>query len=202
MSARDERGQSALDAANSNGHSAVVRLLREAKTSQVPAASRTDDIYALGTTPGTPVTGSTGAGTGGNLAALSAAVERGEEIVFKIKYDYAVSPCHYLHDGRLSVSKTAVAFDGSIGDLDFTVSPDKILEVTNQPQQASLVRLKVAVKNKKGDKESKRDLYFYNLGAATVGSGPGGTGLSIACNRCDDSMSVLYALLQKVRGKS
>jgi hypothetical protein len=133
---------------------------------------------------------------------LSAAIERGEDVVFRIKYDYAVAPYHYLHDGVISVSKTAVAFDGRIGDLDFTVSPDKILEVTNQPQQASLIRLKVAVKNKKGDKESKKDLYFYNLGAATVGSGPGGTGLSIACNRCDDSMNVLYALLQKVRGKS
>jgi flagellum-specific peptidoglycan hydrolase FlgJ len=64
--------------------------------------------------------------------------------------------------------------------------------------------LKVVVKNARRsfgrDIEGQKDFYFYNLGAVTVGDGPGGTGLSIACNGCDDSMNVLYALLQKVRG--
>lgn len=138
----------------------------------------------------------------GSLEALSEVVARGEEVVLKIKYDYAVYPYHYLHEGLVTVSKASVAFRPTIGDLDFKVSPDKILEVNDQPQQASRVHMKVTVKNKKGDKENKKDFYFYNLSAITVGAGPGGTGLSIACNGCDNSMNVLYALIEKVRAKS
>jgi hypothetical protein len=59
--------------------------------------------------------------------------------------------------------------------------------------------LKVAVKNKKGDKEVKKDYYFYNPGARAVGGGPGGEGASISCSDCDDSMNLLYALLTKIR---
>jgi hypothetical protein len=58
----------------------------------------------------------------------------------------------------------------------------------------------VAIKNKKGTKEDKKDYYFYSAGARAVGGGPVGEGASIDCGACDDSMNVLYSLLQKLRG--
>jgi len=183
--ANREGSQPGLRFQNSPGFRVVAQKLGERGGNMPPATKQ-----------------ATATGDPRSFASLSAAIDRGEDVVFNIKYDYAVAPYHYLHDGIVTVNKNAVVFDGRIGDLDFTVSPEKILEMTNHPQQAALIRLKVSVKNKKGDKESKKDLYFYNLGATTVGSGPGGTGFSIACNRCDDSMNVLYALIQKVRGIS
>jgi len=140
-----------------------------------------------------------------SFEALSEAIARGEDVVLKIKYDSAEYPYHYLHDGVVKVSKTAVTFQRTIGTDDFTVSPDKIIELVNQPEEASRILLKVTVKNARRsfghDFAGKKEFYFYNTSAVTAGQGPGGTGLSIECKGCDDSMSVLYALLQKVSGK-
>lgn len=154
-----------------------------------------------------------------SLETQSEAIARGEEVVFKIKYDSADYPYHYLNDEVLTVSKTAVTLkpSGPYGG-DFTVSPDKILKLsfiespekilklTHQPQEASHITLRIVVKDGRSffghTWEGKKDFYFYDPHAVTVGTGPGGTGLSIACNGSDDSMSVLYALLQKVRGGS
>jgi peptidyl-prolyl cis-trans isomerase A (cyclophilin A) len=60
--------------------------------------------------------------------------------------------------------------------------------------------VKVAIKNKKGDKEDKKDYYFYNIGAREDGDGTvGGPGTSIVCSGCDGSMNLLYAVLTKIR---
>ena len=134
-----------------------------------------------------------------DLNALSEAIARGEKVVRPIKYNSATYPYVYLHAGVVTVSKTSVAFRPTIAADHFTVSPEKLLELTNQPERASRVRLRVAIKNKKGNKEDKKEFYFYNPQAVTVGNGPGGTGLSIECRGCDDSMNILYALLTRVR---
>jgi hypothetical protein len=119
-------------------------------------------------------------------------------------------PALTLSDGVLTLSKTAFAFIGScrinhgfgrIENCDFQITPDKILALENQPQFASRLYVQVAVKNKKGYKEDKKNYYFYNAGAAATGAGvPGGTGTSISCSGCDDSMSILYELLTKAHG--
>ncbi len=108
----------------------------------------------------------------------------------------------FLADGKVTVSQAEVAFDFTYGLDDFRVLPEKILDVVSEPQQNARIHVKVAVRNKKGDKESTKNLYFYSPGAVAVGTGPGGAGGSISCKGCDDSMSILYALIQKVRGKS
>ena len=54
--------------------------------------------------------------------------------------------------------------------------------------------------NKKRNKENKFTYYLYDPNATAVGNGPGGTGLSISCAACDNSMNVLYTLLQETRG--
>ena len=148
-----------------------------------------------------------------NLESLSEKVERGEEVVIKINYNSAIPRNLYLADGKVTVSKTAVAFAFTYGLDDFTLSPEKILDVVNEPQQNARIHIKAAVKNKKGNKESTKDFYFYSPTAVAVGAtgperggavgttGPGSAGGSISCNASDDSMSVLYALLQKVRGR-
>ena len=138
-----------------------------------------------------------------SLEALSETIARGEEAVVNIKYNSAIPGYLYLANGKVTVSKTAVTFSPTIGSDDFTVSPDKIIELVNQPQEASRIFLKVEVKNASRffghDIAGKKDFYFYNPGAVAVGTGPGGAGGSISCDGCDDSMSVLYALLEKVR---
>ena len=71
------------------------------------------------------------------------------------------------------------------------VQLDKIIEVTNEPTDSSRIHLKVAIKNRRGDKEENKDFYLYNRNAAGAGDGAvGGPGASIVCNGCDDSMEV------------
>jgi formylglycine-generating enzyme required for sulfatase activity/tetratricopeptide (TPR) repeat protein len=133
------------------------------------------------------------------MAYLVKAISLGEEVVVDMKYNSAIPGYLYLASGKVRVSKAGVDFDFTYGLDDFGVTPDKILDVVSEPQQNARIHIKAAVKNKKGDKESTRDFYFYSPGAVAVGTGPGGAGGSIACSACDDSMSVLYALLQKIR---
>jgi tetratricopeptide (TPR) repeat protein len=112
-----------------------------------------------------------------------------------------------MADGVLTLSKTTFAFGPCLVNrgfrmqhCDFRVSPGKILELENQPEQSSRIHVKVAIKNAKGDKEDKKDYYFYNVGAREVGDGAvGGPGTSIICDGCDDSMDVLYGLLTRIR---
>jgi hypothetical protein len=133
-----------------------------------------------------------------NSGTPAARVARGEEVALKITYYSKTSwVSHQMSVGLVTVSKTAVTFQPSIDVSGFTVSPDKILELTNPV--AWRVHLKVAIKNKKGDKEDKKDFDFFNA-AATVGRNKGILGNEIECNGCDDSIGVLYSLLRMVRG--
>ncbi len=135
-----------------------------------------------------------------NPGTPSARVARGEEVVLKITYYSKTSwVSHRMSAGLVTVSKTAVTFQPSIDVSGFTVSPDRILELTNPV--AWRVHMKVAIKNKKGDKEDRKDFDFFNA-AATVGRNKGILGNEIECNGCDDSISVLYSLLQMVSGKN
>jgi hypothetical protein len=172
-----------------------------------------------GAAPSAPAT----RGSTRNLADFENDIEVGREVSFPIKYD-STGPSGRrttalytpggglavnMADGVLTLSKTTFAFSGHcvinrgfgrVEHCDFRVSPGKILELANQPEQSSRLHVKVAIKNQKGDKEDKKDYYFYNAGATAVGDGSvGGPGTSIICSGCDDSMNVLYALLTKIR---
>jgi hypothetical protein len=108
-----------------------------------------------------------------------------------------------MAEGVVTLSKTTFAFRGTVGANDFEVSPDKVLYLNWQRMEYSVkpaLHVKVAVKNKKGTKEDKKDYYFYSVGARAAGGGPNGEGASIDCGACDGSMNVLYALLTKIRG--
>jgi hypothetical protein len=164
-------------------------------------------------------------GTPQALANLLTDIEAGKELSFPVKYSSGVGPgwgrttgfisdpqsinLFFMTDGVLRVSKTVFSFRGpclvnrgfrGLEHCDFRVSPDKILELENQPSQSSRIRLKVAVKNAKGDKEDKKDYYFYNVAASEIGDVYlGAARRSLICDGCDDSMDGLYGLLQKVR---
>jgi hypothetical protein len=165
------------------------------RTAQVVAESGPSDSPAPGAEP-------TAAASARKLEKMSAAIEKGEEVVFDVRYNSAIPGYLYLAKGKVTVSKTAVAFDFTYGHDNFTISPDKVSYVVNEPQKNSRIRINAVVKNKKGDRESIEDFYFYSPGAVAVDTGPGGAGGSISCNACDDSMSVLFALLQKIRGRN
>jgi hypothetical protein len=154
------------------------------------------------------------AGSARKLETMRDSIDGGEKVVLNIKYNTLDSGTRnwltrpeggsgsvFLAAGKLVVSKTVVAFNGTVGGTDFAVNPIKILELANQPQSAS-VRLRVAIKNKNSDKEDRRDFEFYNPDAIAYGNGPNGLGLAVKCDRCDDSMSVLYELIRMVRSSA
>ncbi len=154
-------------------------------------------------------------------------IETGKEVKFKIKYNQigpgdrqttyiSYSPeayvaMAYMRDGVLTLSNTAFAFSGDcrinrgfgrVEHCDFRVSPGKILELETQPERSSRIHVKVAIKNAKGDKEDKKDYYFYNAGASAIdGTADGRPSVSIICDGCDDSMDVLYGLLTRIRAQ-
>ena len=138
-----------------------------------------------------------------NLTGPHSTIEAGKEVSLPVKYNSAIFGYVYMAEGVVTLSKTTFAFGGGVGAYPFTVSPDKILQLNWQRMENSdtpACHVKVAVKNKKGTKDDKKDFYFYSAGASAVGGGPGGQGASISCSGCDDSMNVLYALLTKIRG--
>lgn len=142
-----------------------------------------------------------------NPADLQSTIEAGKEVSLPVKtgtgrfnngFPYLV-----MAEGVVTLSKTTFAFRATVGADDFGVSPDKILYLNWQRMEYSVkpaMHVKVAVKNKKGTKEDKKDYYFYSVGARAAGGGPNGEGASVDCGACDDSMNVLYALLAKIRG--
>ena len=147
-------------------------------------------------------------GNGNSLDVLSAAVDRGDRVAWRVKYNGAIPGYTYLYDATIIISKTSVIFEPTGPAGGFEVTPDKLLEVSNQPEPGSRLHLKVLAKGEGRvffgkelkDKERKRLFDFYDTNAVAVGTGPGGTGLSVACTGCDDSMVVLGALLRKVKG--
>lgn len=122
---------------------------------------------------------------------LISAIEKGEEVFLKVKCDAIVYPRHNLYDGYISLSKTAIAFNGQYCG-NFAVTPQKILKLTYQTE-ANRIYLKVAVPNKKGNKEDKLDILLYNTGATAPEPA-----YSVYCNGCDNSISILYELLKKI----
>lgn len=130
-----------------------------------------------------------------DLEALTAAFDRGEEVAFKVKYYSSgnlLTGTSGMHDGVVTVSKTAVGFQPTASAKGFSVSPDKILDVINE--QPLRVRVKVAIRNTKGDKEDKKQFEFFHPSAFM-------NGIRFYCNGCDASITVLFAFLQQVRGK-
>jgi PEGA domain len=137
------------------------------------------------------------AGDQASLEMLYEALDHGETITCDVKTNgFDIMAGSTLNDEVITVSRAAISYGN------FTVSPDKIVDVVNNPAQISSVSLKIATMNKKGTKENKKNFLFYNHGAAFVVVGNSGTInlVNLVCNGCDNSMNVLYALLQRVRG--
>jgi hypothetical protein len=117
-----------------------------------------------------------------------------------------------MRDAVIKISKTGFAFEGSCvidrgfrgrEHCDFQVTPDKVFLLENHPEESERIHVQVALRNKAGDKEEKRDYYFYNVGAEGTGdSRVGGPGESIECNGCDHSMDVLFDLLTRFRDRN
>ena len=137
-------------------------------------------------------------GAGLSLAALENDIAGGQEISFPVKYNYYFEDNYGnstdvgIEDGFVTLSKSTFGFQVTKGyKQSFAIPPEKILELAQEPQQASRLKVKVAIKSVRGNKEIKQDYYFYGSGASAVEGGP------ISCGDCSDSMDVLYALLTK-----
>ena len=135
-----------------------------------------------------------------SLAALESDIAAGREISFPVKYNYYFEDNYGnstdvgLEDGFVTLSKSTFGFQVTKGyKQSFAIPPEKILELAQQPQQASRLKVKVAIKSVRGNKEIKQDYYFYASGASAVEGGP------ISCGDCSDSMDALYTLLTKFR---
>ena len=134
-----------------------------------------------------------------SLAGLLRDIEAGKEVSIHARYNQAVPGCVYMDDVIVRLSKSIFSLENA-GPYDFQVSPDKILKFENQSGEASRLHLKVAILNKKRSKETATDYYLYSAGARAAGSAAGCQGSSVSCSDCDDSMNILYALIQRVRG--
>jgi hypothetical protein len=137
-----------------------------------------------------------------SLEALSAAIERGEEVVFKIKYYSIIYPRNSrLSEGLVTLSKRVVTFQPTTDVRGFEVPSDKILKLTYQSSLRVSIKVAIGTKGNKEDKKEfdilhpgvtiKRDLLLLNVIVRS----------EFECVSCDNSMSVLFALLQKVSGK-
>lgn len=148
-----------------------------------------------------------------DLAQLTASLERGEEVVFVVRK--GLDEVHYggeIGSHEVLVSKTEIAFRTKGGAKIFSVTPDKLLALSNDcidgyqrescpatPQNESNaaegpktyhIRVMVARINSKG-KEEKQKVDFYHPAA--------GNANGVHCVGCDASMDILYALLQKIK---
>jgi hypothetical protein len=147
------------------------------------------------------------AGDPASLEALIDAVAGGQEVECNIKtslIDWQVQGM-FVIDGTVTVSKTAVSYRRTTGgdrsQPDFTVVPGKILLLSYDETSPPGIHVKVAIMNKKGNKENKFDFEFYNPRAAVIDT-TGRAGYrytrGVACDGCDNSLLVLYKLLEKV----
>jgi hypothetical protein len=173
-----------------NGSKEDVDKLRAALQDQVTPDSNTSS---------TQVGEQTGP-SGLSLAAFENDIEAGREISFPIKYNYYFEDSDGnstdvgFEDGFVTLSKSTFGFQVTKGyKQSFAIPPEKILELVEQPQQASRVKVKMAIKSVRGNKEIKQDYYFYGPGASAVEDG------SISCGDCGDWMDILYALLTNFR---
>jgi CHAT domain-containing protein/Tfp pilus assembly protein PilF len=173
-----------------------VSVLPKSTSAERVDPSRPDEgSTAAPSSDSSPVPRTTIATGARNLEALSAAFDRGEEVVFKIRYYSSgnlLTGSPGMRDGLVTVSKTAVGFQPTVGTKGFSVSPDKVLDVINE--QPLRVRVKVAIKNTKGDKEDKKEFEFFHPSAFV-------NGFRFYCTECDASIKVLFAFLQGARGK-
>ena len=129
--------------------------------------------------------------------ALIRAIELGQEVELHAKHRHAglgfrASFCA----GRIILSKKNVTFR-SVDDPDhgFSVGPNNILAV-NATRERVDTRIAVVERNR----ERKRNIDFIHVDTKKQGSGDSKVLTELTCYRCDASLTVLGALLQKVRG--
>lgn len=130
------------------------------------------------------------------------AIDRGETVELRVQHHHAsklgkvgFGGANSLAAGILRVSRKSISFhEGGHPDDDFAVNIDGIRDVKNEPQKAARVNVNVAFM--KDGREDRRDFNFQNLAAKVERDG------SLACRNCDASMGVVFALLQRIRGKS
>ena len=147
-----------------------------------------------------------------SLADMAGDLAAGKEVKVPVRYNSAGgidSPLNsriygdypiYMADGEVTLKKDTIAFRATVGSGSFSVQPEKILAITNEPAAGSRIHIEVAMANPRNKKEERKSFYWYNPNATGVGDGAvGGPGASIVCNGCDDSMEKLYALLMRIR---
>lgn len=121
------------------------------------------------------------------------AIDLGEEVTI---------PANHRHGGALIregfcsgsvvLSRRTIGYRGTHSqDHNFTTPSTKILEVRDSPLR---VDTRVAIVN--GAKEDKKNYDFVHPRAVRRGADSSGLVTELRCGNCDDSMEVLYALLQ------
>lgn len=121
------------------------------------------------------------------------AIDLGEEVTI---------PANHRHGGALIresfcygsavLSRKTIGYRGTNSkEHNFTTASNKIIEVRNSPLR---VDTRVAIVN--GTKEDKKNYDFVHPRAVRRGADSAGLITELRCGDCDDSMDVLYALLQ------
>lgn len=147
------------------------------------------------------------------LDELKTAISSGQQVSFRFKFNslgadspgtsrlFACcgNPAVYMTDGTATLSTAGITFRFATAIPSFTVTPEKIIEFTSQPMQASRVHMQVLVPGKKGTDEAKH-YYLYNPAATGAGDpAVGGPGASITCVGCDRSMETFASVVGWIR---
>ena len=132
-----------------------------------------------------------------SVNSLIRAIELDQQVELRAKHRHAglgfrASFCA----GQIFLSKKNVTFR-SVDDPDhgFSVSPNNILAVNATREK---VDTKIAVVE--GSRERKRNVDFIHIDTKKQGSGDSKVLTELTCYSCDASLTVLGALLQRVRG--
>ncbi len=131
------------------------------------------------------------AGDQAGMSFLNDAIQRGESLSFNVRYtDSSWTREISQRDGQVTVSKSLISFQPTVGSTPFSVTPDKIVELVGETQKAGRIRLKVQITQ--NGKEETKSYEFYHPTTSI-------SGFTIVCNQCDNSMNVLLDQLQEVR---
>ncbi len=122
-----------------------------------------------------------------STVALIKALDLGQTVTLPVQHHHGNFLEQSVNSGTLTISADRVTFrESSDPSHNFDVTGERIYTLKSEPQKASRVHVNVGIVD--GGKEHRKDYNFQNVNTREM-----------KCVPCDDSMLVLYALLDHVR---
>jgi serine/threonine protein kinase len=134
-----------------------------------------------------------------SITYLGRAIDLGQEVELPVKHRHAggLGLREGYCDGTVVLSKAGFGYHGSASkEHDFITEPAKVLEARSLQFR---VDTRVAIRN--GAKEDKKNFDFVHPGVIRVAADNASLLTELRCVACDESMNVLFTLLQRLRSR-